>query len=163
MLLRKEAHNQWTTQSYGWMTSKNFTVTRATLHKPSIIFLSLCVKVSFSVLWVLPAPGKPLCWTAFLRLIPLPAAIFMWRERTLRRFTDHSLQTFAEKSWALSFRTSICWILWQPTKISRWPCLSQEPNPVRFKNVSRRLHRRWTFMKYWTKIPIRCPVANSSG
>ena len=43
--------------------------------------------------------------------IPLPAAIFMWRERTLRRFTDHSLQTFAEKSWALSFRTSIYWIL----------------------------------------------------
>ena len=33
------------------------------------------------------------------------------RERTLRRFTDHSLQTFAEKSWALSFRTSIYWIL----------------------------------------------------
>ena len=28
------------------------------------------------------------------------------------------------------------------TKISRWPCLSQEPNPVRFKNVSRRLQRR---------------------
>ena len=27
------------------------------------------------------------------------------------RFTDHSLQTFAEKSWALSFRTSIYWIL----------------------------------------------------
>ena len=25
------------------------------------IFLSLCVKVSFSVLWVLPALGKPLC------------------------------------------------------------------------------------------------------
>ena len=33
------------------------------------------------------------------------------RERTLRRFTDHSLQTFAEKSWALFFRTSIYWIL----------------------------------------------------
>lgn len=34
---------------------------KGNLTKASIIFLSLCVKVSFSVLWVLPAPGKPLC------------------------------------------------------------------------------------------------------
>lgn len=31
--------------------------------------------------------------------------------KDITTFTDHSLQTFVEKSWALSFRTSIYWIL----------------------------------------------------
>lgn len=110
MLLRKESHNQWMTQFYGWMTSKIYgnkgNLTKAVDH------ISFSVrKGEFLGIMGSSGSGKTTLLNCISTIDTVTSGHIYVEGKDITTLHGSQLADFRGKSWALSFRTSICWIL----------------------------------------------------